>query len=323
LRNPVQTPREKKRTIKLIEDLYDITLEAEDLANNRPNSQTETQDDQERLHEWRHSFDKVSSDLWAKLGISEDRESLAIVHLVNVTKGKKLVPRMLRFLTPDQTLNFITALLSGLEGTNVCKNGVCPPKGQLAPVIIEEVELFLSTICPPILNYVNEAPLVIINGLLGLLIEKNNVAWISRSKVGLAFLTLFLTRIETLRQSGGSMVGLMAPSPEIPLLQSVELYGNLFSSLQNHFLAIFPPTSSSIEDVYVWQFLAALAVGLNVTQQHQLVIEVREKVLENVTNATRGHIPADAAQTKIANVNLFLHALGLDASQVNVTSTPR
>ncbi|KAJ9065096.1 DNA topoisomerase 2-associated protein pat1 [Entomophthora muscae] len=121
-----------------------------------------------------------------------------------------------------------------------------------------------------------------------------------------------------LRQSGGNLVGFMAPSPEVPLAQSVELYTVLFSSLSNHFLAIFPPSSSQIEDSYVWQFLAALSVGLTLEQQHQLVLEVREKVIENVTNATRGHYPPEIAQIKIANVNLFLHALGLDASQVNV-----
>ncbi|KAI0219563.1 DNA topoisomerase 2-associated protein pat1 [Massospora cicadina] len=279
-----QTPRERKLTIKTIEKLYDLTLEAEFLSKNRPPTQIENPEDQERLE----------------------------------GMGKKVLPRMLRYLSPDQTLSFITALLANLEELNVCRNGVCPPKGRLSPAMLEEVELFLLSVCPLVLNYVSEAPLVTVNGLLGLLTERNSVVWLSRSKVGLAILTLFLTRIETLRQSGGTLVGYMAPSPEVPLTRSAELYMALFSSLQNHFLAIFPPTSSQIEDTHVWQFLAALSVGLTLEQQHQLVLEVREKVIENVSNATRGHFAPEVAQVKIANVNLFLHALGLDASQVNV-----
>lgn len=39
-------------TIKAIEKLYDLTLEAEYLSRNSPPTQIETPDDQERLEEW-------------------------------------------------------------------------------------------------------------------------------------------------------------------------------------------------------------------------------------------------------------------------------
>jgi DNA topoisomerase 2-associated protein PAT1 len=52
-------------------------------------------------------------------------------------------------------------------------------------------------------------------------------------------------------------------------------------------------------------------------QQQALVAEVREKVLENIVSANGGYVTDEAErQAKIANVNLFLHALGLDSSQV-------
>jgi DNA topoisomerase 2-associated protein PAT1 len=64
-------------------------------------------------------------------------------------------------------------------------------------------------------------------------------------------------------------------------------------------------------------------------QQQALVTEVREKVLENVMKAKTAAANAGAAQgqdaageavaqAKIRNVNTFLHALGLDASQIQV-----
>ncbi|KAI9296921.1 hypothetical protein K502DRAFT_323523 [Neoconidiobolus thromboides FSU 785] len=221
-------------------------------------------------------------------------------------------------MSRDHTLNFISVLLTHFEDLNVVKNGICPPKGRLPPIVTDEIELFLSSVLPLVMAYISEAPLVIVNGLLSILMEKNNVVAISRSKVGLAFLTIFLTRIEVLRQSGGSFIGMMAPSPEVPLARSSELFSNLFNSLQNHFLAIFPSLMSQIDDLYAWQFLASLSVGLNLDQQHTLVLELRDKVIEQITLASRGHLPSDVAATKITNVNLFLHALGLDASQVNV-----
>lgn len=80
------------------------------------------------------------------------------------------------------------------------------------------------------------------------------------------------------------------------------------------------------EDEPVWHFLAALAVSADMYQQQQLVTEVRDKVLENVMKAksaakqveTQGALAESVAKAKIENVNTFLHALGLDASQITV-----
>lgn len=90
----------------------------------------------------------------------------------------------------------------------------------------------------------------------------------------------------------------------------------------------------------MWHFLAALAVSSDMHQQQALVTEVREKVIENVvkaknvakaaptdseagsglTAALRGQALSgdEVALGKIRNVNTFLHALGLDASQITV-----
>lgn len=53
------------------------------------------------------------------------------------------------------------------------------------------------------------------------------------------------------------------------------------------------------------------------TQQHTLVADVRDKVLECATAATAStHLPPDVVEHKRRNVNMLLHALGLDASQL-------
>lgn len=109
------------------------------------------------------------------------------------------------------------------------------------------------------------------------------------------------------------------------------MFDHLFQFLTPHFLSLFPsvriapavPSGAAaptdIVDQPVWQFLAALALHA-VTEQHQiLVTALREKVLENVLSANQGWVAdEDERQTKLANVNLFLHALGLDSSQISM-----
>lgn len=44
----------------------------------------------------------------------------------------------------------------------------------------------------------------------------------------------------------------------------------------------------------------------------------RDRVMDNIVLAKRNRLPLEQATHRISNVNLFLHALGLDASQVSV-----
>lgn len=110
------------------------------------------------------------------------------------------------------------------------------------------------------------------------------------------------------------------------------MFDHLFQLLAPHFLLLFPSTRlapvlppmighattpTDIIDQPVWQFLAALALHAVTEQQQILVTSLREKVLENVLSANKGWVAdEDERRTKLANVNLFLHALGLDSSQI-------
>ena len=89
-------------------------------------------------------------------------------------------------------------------------------------------------------------------------------------------------------------------------------------------LAPLPPNSIPLRhtealDQPVWQFLAALALHATNEQQQALVTALREKVLENVASASKGWVAdEDERRAKLGNVNLFLHALGLDSSQISI-----
>ena len=112
------------------------------------------------------------------------------------------------------------------------------------------------------------------------------------------------------------------------------MFDHLFTLLSPHLIYLFsstrlalntapglpppPPATTDALDHSVWQFLAALALHANNEQQQVLVTALREKVLENVAGANHPSYGAEERAAKLANVNLFLHALGLDSSQINL-----
>jgi DNA topoisomerase 2-associated protein PAT1 len=106
------------------------------------------------------------------------------------------------------------------------------------------------------------------------------------------------------------------------------VFDHLFQLLTPQFLLLFPSTRvasvAPLEHVHtdaidqpVWQFLAAVALHAASEQQHILVTALRDKILDNVASVNKGWIrDEEEREMKLANVNLFLHALGLDSSQI-------
>jgi len=107
------------------------------------------------------------------------------------------------------------------------------------------------------------------------------------------------------------------------------MFDHLFQLLAPHLLRLFPssriinpdpthqPIPTDIVDQPVWQFFAALALHGVIEQHHVLVGSLREKILDNVLSVNKGWVhDEDERQTKLANVNLFLHAVNLDSSQI-------
>lgn len=105
------------------------------------------------------------------------------ISILSVAKGKKVIPRVLRHCLPEQILTLITMLVANFESLDVCKGAVWGTQGNVSSRMLEEVELFMNTVVPPLLQFVAEAPLRIILGLFGLFIERNNIVCVARSKV--------------------------------------------------------------------------------------------------------------------------------------------
>ena len=57
---------------------------------------------------------------------------------------------------------------------------------------------------PAIMNFVLQIALPVLNALVRSMLERHTVTWIVSSRVGLAFLTMFLSRAEMLKQEQAS-----------------------------------------------------------------------------------------------------------------------
>ena len=171
----------------------------------------------------------------------------------------------------------------------------------------EEVELFAQTVIPPLFSYVNEAPLNIIIGLLGLVLDRVHVQSIIRTKIGVSILTMLISRAELVAQANTQQENTAEDRQ-----QWADLYSRLFDTIEPVLSFIFPTDTnvSAADDVYVWQFLAAMGVGASPDQQQRLVLGVKERVMETV--GVSQSLPVEMRERRLGEVNLFMRAIGLD-----------
>ncbi|KAI9505792.1 topoisomerase II-associated protein PAT1 [Coemansia spiralis] len=305
---------ERRKTLQSIESVYNSVLRLEQMIREQvrlpPNS------DHPSVQNWISSYNELD----ASQPISNTYPH-PLVRFLAFSKGKRIIPRLVHHLSIDQVLALTTTIIANFESLDVCRFGSFSyaSGSSVGAQQREETDLFLHAVMPPTLAFLSETPLQIINGLFALFMERNNVPWVVRTRPALVFLTVLLGRSAALRQAGSHTFNNADKQDEY---QAAELYNYLFNSLRGGLCSIFPPAPAlsqmpnPLEDIHAWQFLATLAIGASVEQQHMLVAEVREKVLEKVQMAKSGHLPVEVAVALTANVNLFLNALGLDASQV-------
>jgi DNA topoisomerase 2-associated protein PAT1 len=294
--------------------IYDKVLSLEQMVRQRPQPLGD-RESYELMERWSTDYTTLASSLWEELRVNEPiglYHPHSFIQILSYAKGKKLIPRVFRHCSPEQTLSAVTLITASLDIVDVCRIGRSTPES------LEQAELFLSNIMPVIVGCVADVPFRILLGLVSLMIGRCNILWLAHSKVGLSFLTMYLSRGEILSQPGH----VVEVPDERDVRQWMELHDTIFNLLRGSFAQLFSSLEYSHDvvdqDAHIWQFLAAVAVGASPEQQHQLVSEVRDQVLQNIQRSTYGNLSPDKAALRIANVNLFLHALGLDASQVTM-----
>lgn len=125
--------------------------------------------------------------------------------MLNFQKGMKILPRAFRFMATDQILALFSVIITRFECLEVSNVPLNESK--------DEVDVFMNTILPTYVAIISEANLDVINGLMRIFLERHNMVWLAKSRVGLALLTVNLSRSEILKSNN-----------EVPSEQDVSLW---------------------------------------------------------------------------------------------------
>ncbi|KAI5290637.1 hypothetical protein KEM54_000923 [Ascosphaera aggregata] len=303
---------DRKSILRNIETVYDILMQMEDLQRKMPPAPASEEEaagfDAKAHMSARAQMTAHNRKLWDALQILEpivpgSTSTHPFIAFLNHSKGKKAIPRIWRHIDQEQRVTVLTMIAINLDSLDVVDKGQ-PHSGETQPVtsVREEIEMFQRVVMPSLISYTHDAPLSIIAGLLGLILARTHVESVVMSRIGLLIFCMLLSRAETVRAS--------TQVAETEWAQWMELYNSLFDRLEHAWDAIFPESVNSGDDMYAWQFLAAVGVGANPEQQQRLVIAVKDRVMETVQQSKT--LPLDMGAKRLANVNLFMRSIGLD-----------
>jgi hypothetical protein len=76
----------------------------------------------------------------------------------------------------------MTVLVTNFESLDVCKSG-WDTTGRVDQSVLDEVDLFMNIVVPPLVQFIAEARMFVVIGLAALLIDRNNVVWMAKTKV--------------------------------------------------------------------------------------------------------------------------------------------
>ncbi|KAE8450397.1 hypothetical protein EG329_006471 [Mollisiaceae sp. DMI_Dod_QoI] len=307
-KQPGVSGSDRKTVLTDIENVYNTLMKMEDHARHMPPPLTDDINPElVGLHmDWQEKATALNQQLWQQLKIHEPiggPTTHPFIAFLSFSKGKKAIPRVFRHITQEQRTTILTMIVVHLDQLDVVRQAVLlPGDTQVSAAVREQVELFSLAVMPPLFAFLNEAELNIVAAVLGLISTRVNVDLIARTRIGVSMLTMILSRAELIKQGGGI--------EEQEWEHWVGQYNTLFDTLEPTLPSIFPGTVHTGEDVYVWQFLAAIGIGASPEQQQRLVMAVKDRVMETVALAKT--LPAEMSSQRLANVNLFMRSIGLD-----------
>ncbi|KIV93257.1 hypothetical protein PV10_04484 [Exophiala mesophila] len=299
--------------LKNIEKVYMTLMYLEDNERQMPPPPTEGDADAVQAHIlWRQRLSELNAQLWQNLKVMDpivpgSTVTHPFIAFLSFAKGKKVIPRIFHQIDQEQRVTILTMIVVHLDQLDVIREArLAPGETQPPPHVREDIELFSQAVMPCLLGYVSDAPINIVIGLLGLLIDHTNLNTVAHTKIGLGMLTMLLSRAELVKESGSV--------PDQDWQQWTDLYNRLFDLLESMLPTLFTGPVNSGDDMYIWQFLAALGIGASPDQQQRLVLGVKDRVMETVLQSKT--LPAEMSSVRLGNVNLFMRAIGLDVEML-------
>ncbi|KNZ57679.1 hypothetical protein VP01_2100g1 [Puccinia sorghi] len=390
-----------RQILMSLERLYSTVLEVEQLRRTHPNPQSNGLDMEEAKSQledwlvvfWEAQYGSQKEKVWKQLRYSDPD---VFYKLATPTPSS-----LMRLFNREQSLQVLTLLVATFESLDVVSDArlldlpsesLFPPTKKSRPALESETELFMNCVVAPMMAVINEISLDLVTGLVSLLMARNDLMLIARSKVSFHYLlpsSSLEIRAELLRSAPSAEnneYNDSTASSQESILRWQGVFNQLFNYLSADFPSLFPSTRLAselvsagalppqsaadslemnqkymrpgidLEDEPVWQLMAALAVSTDSDGQQTLVGGLRGKVLENVIAVSKKSVPDDIGVLKIVglhfislflslhhrpgnwdglltlrlsvllffrlkfqrNVNLMLHALGLDASMIKI-----
>jgi DNA topoisomerase 2-associated protein PAT1 len=199
---------DRKTVLTDIENVYNTLMKMEDHDRHIPPPvNDDVNPELVGLHmDWREKAQKLNQQLWHQLKVHEPIGATTthpFIAFLSFSKGKKAMPRVFRHITQEQRTTILTMIVVHLDQLDIVRHALLlPGETQLAAGIRENVELFSLSVMPPLFEYLSQAGLDIVTGILGLILGIN-VDVIARTRIGVSMLTMILSRAELIKQAGG------------------------------------------------------------------------------------------------------------------------
>jgi len=271
---------DRKAILKNIEAIYSTLMDMEDHDRRPPPQPTEESDPSaiQAVIDWQQTFQCLNQKLWMDLKVTEPiMPESAILHpfiaFLSYPKGKKAVPRIFNHIDDQQRLTILTMVMVHLDILDVVRLAQPQQNGaQPSSMAREQIDLFLQAVMPSLFSYVTEGQLNVVIGLLGLVVDRVNLHAVARTRVGLEFLTMLLSR--------AAIVKATEATDDQTWEQWLGVYSRFFDMAEPLLSDVFPISVNVGQDEYVWQFLAATGSGANPEQQQRLVLGVKSVFLQ-------------------------------------------
>lgn len=204
-------PGYNKRTVLMdVEKVYDSLMKLEDHERKMPapvNDEGDAELIQQHV-EWRDEQQTLTETLWRELKIHEPVPAGAAIHpfiaMLDTAKGKKAITRVFRHISLEQRTTILTMIIVNLDKLDVVRRGsVTDGHIDLDSKLREDIELFSIAVCNTLFVFMSELGLNMVTGILGLFCSQVNVDLVARTRVGVSFLTMILSRAEIMIQTAG------------------------------------------------------------------------------------------------------------------------
>lgn len=142
-------------------------------------------------------YERLVNRLWTELRVMQPLDSCTphpFVSLLGVLKGKRILPRAIRHLSAEQTLTMFTLIVATFDTLDVVVDAQILDVVQDVPTaslenkqqrlaVETKTDAFLNAVVAPLMSVIGQAPLRMVTGMLGLMMQRNDLVKVLQSRV--------------------------------------------------------------------------------------------------------------------------------------------